>query len=37
MQDTVTLTNFEALEEKIEQLGAALKRKNNLINTFLTI
>ena len=32
MQDTVTLTNFEALEERIEQLEATWKRKNNQIN-----
>ena len=32
MQNTVTLTKFEALEERIEQLEAALKSKNNQIN-----
>ena len=31
-QNTVTLTKFEALEERIEQLEAALKSKNNQIN-----
>ena len=32
MQNTVTLTKFKALEERIEQLEAALKSKNNHIN-----
>ena len=32
MQNTVTLTKFEALEKRIEQLKAALKSKNNQIN-----
>ena len=32
MQNTVTLTKFEALEERIEQLEAALKSKSNQIN-----
>ena len=32
MQNTVILTKFEALEERIEQLEAALKSNNNQIN-----
>ena len=32
MQNTVTLTKFKALKERIEQLEAALKSKNNQIN-----
>ena len=32
MQNTATLTKFKALEERIEQLEAALKSKNNQIN-----
>ena len=32
IQNTVTLTKFEALEERIEQLEAAWKSKNNQLN-----
>ena len=32
MQNTVTLTKFEAVEERIEKLEFALKSKNNQIN-----